>query len=233
MRIMTGGAVMLIQRHVLVRQSKGFPNAGMATQAQIIYGSSQGVSATGFRFGVTSLAAIFRKRRMLQGHQQAARFGSVRIMAGGAVRSLQIAALMYGDKLGIGLMTPGAERIIILARQSGMIAAMSLVASHAITLGNRRVLNRIGQPGSNLCMALGAEILLRGFKLVGKSRGVRVMALEALAFGGRIMHFGAVQVQFLARMTSKAQLLLVLRQKRGMPGGVGIMTLRAFAGFGR
>lgn len=59
------------------------------------------------------------------------------------------------------------------------------------------------------------------------------MTLKAFALGGWIVRHGAVQVQFRARMAGEALLFAVLRQQRRVLRGMGIMALRALAGFGR
>ncbi len=137
MSIVAGRAFILIERQMLVCLNGLFLDAGVTTQTQIVYGSFQRISPGCFRIRMAGLTAILGKGRVLQRHEQAARFGPMGIMAGRAVGALKIATPVYRYKLRIGLMASGAKRVIILARQPGVISPMSLVAGHAFARSYR------------------------------------------------------------------------------------------------
>lgn len=137
MSIVAGRAFKLIERQMLMCLNGLILDTGVTTQTQIVYGSFQRVSPGCFRVRMAGLTTILGKGRVLQRHEQAARFGSMRIMAGCAIGAFKIAAPVYRYKLRIGLMAFGAKRVIILAHQPGVISPMSFVAGHAFARSHR------------------------------------------------------------------------------------------------
>ena len=200
----------------------------MALGAKLGGGSLDGKGVTARRY-VTDRTLAALERGMLVGSEQFRQRCRVRVVAGGAVGSADIVALVSraeGLILVVTVETPGRH---LRGKQPLVGAAVGGVAGKTLTILDRSMDGFLVYPLQNLRMTRRAQ---RGWflgKHPGEIRGVRLVALHAFTGRRRLVRGRHGDLVTDVVVTRQAEIGLLVGQQSGVFGRVWIVTVAALA----